>query len=176
MDAPTLTRSWPALAAVGSGLLLLALGAGALAPSLGGPRSTAEAVIAASLILLGAAALGWAIGTLRCGRPVLPRIGMVAALTSLLVCILALAADPTRTSVAAVAAAALLLVIAGSFCALAVGRRGEAWRRDGRTGMIGMVVGSALVAALVTPALAATEVGRLAPDHGSHVLVDQHAH
>jgi hypothetical protein len=42
--------------------------------------------------------------------------------------------------------------------------------------MIGMIIGSAVVAALVTPALAATEVGRLAPDHSSHTVLEQHSH
>lgn len=176
MDAPTLTRSWPALAAVGAGLLLLALGAGALAPALGGPRSAAAAALAVALMLLGAAALAWAIATLRSGRPVSPRLGIAGALLAMLGCATALVSDPTRTSIAAIGAAVLLLVITGSFCAFAVGRRAAARHRDGRTGMIGMIVGSAVVAALVTPALAATEVGRLAPDHGSHTVLEQHSH
>ncbi|WP_442576784.1 hypothetical protein ACSBPH_06520 [Microbacterium sp. F51-2R] len=176
MDAPTLTRSWPALAAVGAGLLLLALGAGALAPALGGPRSAAAAAIAAALMLLGGAALAWAIATLRSGRPVSPRLGISGALLGILGSVIALLSDPARTSIVAIAAAVLLLVIVGSFCASAVGRRSGARQRDGRTGMIGMIIGSAVVAALVTPALAATEVGRLAPDHSSHSVFEQHSH
>jgi len=39
---------------------------------------------------------------------------------------------------------------------------------DGRLSLIGLVAGALLVAGLATPALAATEAGRLAVPHGEH--------
>ena len=43
--------------------------------------------------------------------------------------------------------------------------------------MVGFLLGAVAVAGVVTPALASTEAGRLAPDHGSHtLLVDPHGH
>lgn len=162
--------SWPAVVAWGSGLVQLALGAGMLTSE--GSDAAARA-IGFALATLGAAGLLWGALTLSRGRIVAPRLGVAGALVGLTAGALALAVDPGRTSVVAVAAASALLVTAGVACAITLRRMPSA----GRPGIVGLLIAAVVVAALVTPALAATEAGRLAPDHGGHELVrGEHQH
>jgi hypothetical protein len=169
---PTLTvrwtGSWPAVAAWGAALLQLALGAGALTGEGGGAWS---ATTGAALVVLGAGGLVWGTAALARGRIVVPRAGVAGSLAGVVVAALALAADPAHVSIVAVAAASVLLVALGAACGLRI-RGGEARGTDAsRPGILGLLIGALLVAALVTPALASTEAGRLAPDHSSHDLV-----
>ncbi|GAA1757910.1 hypothetical protein [Agromyces humatus] len=168
------TRSWPMLAAVGAGLVLLAVAAGA-----GGIVQPAAAVF-------GVAALVWSILALRAGRLVAPAAALVAC-SVFLVGAGALVATGWvgRADVAAgplVAASAFIVVVAAS-CALALRRArvtatapARAARPDGppaagfdRRSLVGLVAGAALVAALATPALAATPAGGQAVPHGEHL-------
>jgi len=116
------TRSWPMLGALGAGLVLAALAAGA-----GG----APQVVLAGL---GVAALGWGGLSLHAGRILAPRAVLATAATALV-------------------SLGLLVMV------------------DGRASLLGLVGGAALVAALATPALAATDAGRQAQPHGEHAVV-----
>ncbi|WP_375385118.1 hypothetical protein [uncultured Microbacterium sp.] len=170
--APVLrTSSWPAVAGWGAALLQLALGAGALT----GAGGVWLGVAGATLAILGAGGLVWGAATLARGRIVVPRVGVAGALGGIAAATVVLMLDPLRTSVVAVAAASALLIAAGIGCGIAV-RRGPAGRAT-RTGVLGLLVAAVLVAGVVTPALGATEAGRLAPSHTGHDLIfDEHQH
>ncbi len=176
VDAPTLTRSWPALGAVGAALIQLALGAGPLTAADAGPVLRTAAFL---LVAIGGAGMLWGVVSLARGRPVVPRLGMVGSLAGMVGCGWALTTDPARVSVLAAAAAWVLLAVVGGFCAIQLrADRGSARDADagGRTGVVGILVASAAVAALVSPALAATDIGRLAPDHSEHSVTVTHSH
>lgn len=184
--------SWPVAAGWGAGLIQLSLGAGAITGAQGGAALTAAGV---ALVILGGANLGWGAATLACGRLVVPRASVVGSLAGLVVLATALAIAPARMPVIAVAAASALLVTAGiggaratresavaslsrsADCAVEGSADAAPGGRD-RVALRGLIVSAALVAALVTPVLSATDAGRLAPDHGGHDLVfeDGHTH
>ncbi|UOQ90704.1 hypothetical protein MUN74_07305 [Agromyces endophyticus] len=172
---PRFVRGWPMLAALGAGLVLIATAAGALdatgrASGVGGGAGAGGIVAAAVLVGCGVAAFGWAVVALHAGRLVAPRaalavsLGLVGASAMLL-------ATGTGPSLGV----AVLPLLAGAAFALVVSAGAAARLRGGRrrrTGVprggsvIGMVIGAALVAALATPALAATAAGELAVPHG----------
>lgn len=166
---------WPAIAAWGAGLIQLALGAGTITGVAEGPAIRVAGIL---LIVLGATTIGWGAATLARGRLLVPRLSIAGSLAGVLAAVSALMLDPVRVSVFAVAAAsALLLAVA----------LGAAWerRRASRTNggattdaapsrILPLVVGAFLVAALVTPALAATEAGRHAVPHGQHLTEPDH--
>ena len=159
-----MTRSWPMLGALGAGLVLTALAAGA-----GG----APQVVLAGL---GVAGLGWAVLSLHAGRIVAPRTVLATSAGALAVVGLLVATGAMADAAGLPLAAASLFVVAVALSAAFQVRRGRAAgaeprpRRaiDGRMSLLGLAGGAALVAALATPALAATEPGRLAVPHGQH--------
>ena len=176
MTAPAaMTRSWPMLGALGAGLVLAALGAGA-----GG----APQVVLAGL---GVAALGWGVLSLRAGRMLVP-VGVLAVGVTTLAVGAGAVAGGAMTDVAGLplAAASAFIAWVALAAALAVrsGRvarattdaavpeeRTEPASRDlaeTRRTLAGLAIGALLVSALATPALAATEAGRLAEPHGQH--------
>lgn len=159
--------AWPAVAAWGAGLVHLALGAGAVTAR-GGAQFAGLPLIA-----LGAAFLVWGAVVLARGRLVAPRTTVAGVLAGLAAGALALAADPVRTSVAAVAAASVLLIAVGFGCgrALRAGRGTDA----ASPRLAGLLVAAIVVAGIVTPALAATEAGRHAHDHGE-IVEPAHSH
>lgn len=172
-----MTRSWPMLGALGAGLVLAALAAGA-----GGAPQVA-------LAGLGAAALGWGVLSLRAGRLLAPRTVLGVAVAALLVGGAAVGAG-AMTDVAGLPLAAASVFIASVALSAAVAvraRRAKHVRaeepaslraeepakpasRDPRAlnTLVGLAVGAALVSALATPALAATEAGETAVPHGRH--------
>ena len=163
---------WPAITGWGAGLVLFALGAGAVSGSTVQPAGLL-------LIALALLALAWGAVTLARGRLIAPRASVVGALAGLVAGGLALAVDPARTSVFAVAAASVLLVATAIGC----GRALRATTRlenapSSKPRLAGIFVAAVVVSALVTPALGATEAGRLAPDHSVHggVIEDSHHH
>lgn len=187
-DAP----SWPAFAAWGGGLIQLALGAGAITGAGGIPAIRAAGIL---LAVIGVVAIGWGAATLARGRIVVPRLGIAGSLAGILATVAAMALDPTRVSVFAVAAASALLVAVALGCALAVRRAARSRTRfptpsplaadassgaSGRVGpaggrrLVGLVVSAVLVAGVVTPALAATEAGQHAVPHGEMVEPGHH--
>jgi hypothetical protein len=158
--------AWTAVAAWGAGLIEVALGAGAMA---GGDIDRGAGVV---LVALGAASLAWGAATLVRGRIVVPRASVVAAFAGILAAVIAMALDPARTSVAAVGAAALLLVAIALACARQIRTRADA----APPRLAVLLAAAVVVAGVVTPALGATEAGRLAPDHGTHGVVDPGHH
>ncbi|WP_137845867.1 hypothetical protein [Microbacterium sp. 2FI] len=169
--APTSAPSWAAVAAWGAGLVELALGAGALT---GADGSGAARGAGTALVILGLASLVWGVATLMRGRLVTPRFAIGAALAGMVATAVALMADPSRTSVIAVVAASVLLLACslGAAHALRTGTATDA----GAPRLSVLFVTAVIVAGVVTPALGATEAGRLAPDHGEHSVVDPGHH
>ena len=170
----TMARTWPKLAAFGAGLVLLALAAGA-----GGP---AGGVLAG----VGIAALAWGVLSLHLGRPIAPGATLAVGV-ALLVGAAALVgsgfAGTAGVPAGPLLAASVFAAVVAAQAAAVVRRRSRAGtpsqakglpdgaRRaaiDGRLSLAGLVAGALLVAALATPALAATEAGRLAVPHGEH--------
>ncbi|MDJ1114295.1 hypothetical protein [Microbacterium dauci] len=177
MTASALTRSWPALAAWGAGLLDLGLGAGAVTQG-ADPASRGVGVL---LVFVGTATLAWGVAALATGRLVLPRLTTGGSLVAIAAVVAALALDPQGVSALAVASALLLTLVVGIAAALTVRRaaRSEAdatpaasaAREPRRTSMIGLIAGCIVVAGLVTPSLGSTAVGSDAPSHSDHELV-----
>ncbi|GAA1960554.1 hypothetical protein GCM10009776_24000 [Microbacterium deminutum] len=158
--------SWAAVSAWGAGLLEIALGAGMMTEA-GGAARGAGAV----LIIIGAGAIGWGAAMLARGRVIAPRASMAGALAGLIAAVVALGIDPVRTSVAAVGAASALLVAVALACGWVVRRQRRGTVRTAQPRLSALLVAAVIVAAVVTPALGATEAGRLAPDHSGHGLV-----
>ncbi|MGF6822195.1 hypothetical protein M2317_001099 [Microbacterium sp. ZKA21] len=168
--------AWPSIAAWSGGLILLALGAGALTAAEGGPaiRSMGAALVAA-----GAAAIGWGAASLILRRTLAPRSGIAGAMASAAIAVAAFVLDPARMGILAIAPAVAMLLVVGVACALELravrsrsGRGGNAER--GRLAEI--IVGAVLAAAIVTPALSAVEAGYLAPAGGTVVIPDTGHH
>ncbi|MEF3404773.1 hypothetical protein [Agromyces sp. CCNWLW203] len=163
-------RSWPMLAAFGAGLVLAALAAGA-----GGAMQPA-------LVVAGVAALGWGGLALRAGRVIAPSATLVvaaAALVGMAAVVSTGAAERTDVAPGPLAAASVFIVVVALSAGLELrgrtrrsARAAADRRRDGAASdtarLLGLVAGAALVAALATPALAATEAGETAVPHGTH--------
>ncbi len=176
--------AWPAVAAWGAALILLALGAGAITAADGsGPADASAAGAAGSwavglpLITLGAAGLAWGALTLARGRVVAPRAAVAGALAGLVAGGAALGVDPVRTSVAAFGAVTVLLVAVALGCGRALRSTDRTPDAAPRRRLAGLLVAAVVVAGIVTPALGATEAGRSA-GHSGHgiVLEDGHSH
>jgi len=164
--------AWPSIAAWSGGLILLALGAGALTAGEGGPAIRAMGI---ALAAAGAAAIGWGVATLILGRTVVPRIGVAGAMASAGIVVTAFALDPVRMGILAVAPAVAMLLVAGIGCALELRARRSRPHRSGGAGrarLAEIIIGAVLAAAVVTPALSAVEAGYLAPAGGDVVVPD----
>jgi len=80
MTAATFTRSWPSVSAWGAGLIVAALGAGAIVR----PGSEAASVaLGAGAVVLGLAALAWGGAVLATGRTLVPRAALGGSLAAL---------------------------------------------------------------------------------------------
>ena len=168
----TLARTWPMLCALGAGLVLLALAAGA-----GGITGVALAGV-------GIAGLGWGVLSLHAGRAIVPATALgvsVALLVGAGVVVGTGLAPNSGVAVGPLVAASVFIVVVAAHGAFLVRRRARTARPtpapqlaprpaaiDGRTSLSGLVVGAVLVAGLATPALAATDAGELAVPHGEH--------
>jgi len=155
------TRSWPPLAAWGAGLIQLALGAGAITGEDAGARLPGILVA-----IVGTASLVW--GGVRLGGRPATTAGMIVALSGIAATTAVLIAAPARTSVLAAAAAVMLAAVTGAV----TGRERRVRRMRvadppsaSRAAVTGILIGALAVAGIVTPALGATEAGRLAPAH-----------
>ncbi|MFB7250023.1 hypothetical protein [Microbacterium sp. NPDC056234] len=193
MNSPTMTASpastalaaparratvavWPSIAAWSGGLILLALGAGALTAAQGAP---AIRLMGVALVAAGAVAIGWGAATLILGRTLAPRIGVVGAMASAAIAVAAFALDPSRMGILAVAPAVALLLVVGVACALELRALRSRPRQDGTPGrarLAEIIIGAVLAAAVVTPALSAVEAGYLAPAGGDVVIPDTGHH
>lgn len=167
LPAPSRVASVVAVTAWGAGLIQIALGAGAVT---GGSAASAAGF---ALMAIGAAGISGGAATLARGRIVVPRASVVGALLGIVSAFAAVALDPARISVIAAAAASVLWVVVALGSATAL----RTPRRSGAVSLTTLFVSAAVVAALVTPALSATEASLLAPHDGRPaIVVDEHRH
>jgi hypothetical protein len=172
----TITRTWLAFAAIGAGLVHLALVISSPVP------------IAIALVLIGVAEFGWGVLALARERVAAPRLVLFFALVPMLLWGLTVASatlfeDPGISSslgFGALAAATVLELFIAITLAVQL-RRGVDFAAAPKTPPAGryilaLVVGGILVGAITTPALAATDAGRNAHHHGTDTLViDPHS-
>lgn len=196
-SASSVGRAWPPLAALGAGLIHLAVAA------------SAPAVLAVLLAVIGIAEVVWGVAVLRAGQPVLVRLALVVSSASSALWV-AVAFSLTAVGAAEPAASVPLLPLGAAtvftlsvaiICArslrradaaaavtastgsasstaqtspAAPGAGGSGWRFVGA-----FAASAALVSAIATPALAATEAGQYAHPHGEHgveLVVPGHEH
>ena len=164
----TLTRSWLAFAAIGSGLIHLAL-------VVGSPLG-----LGIVLALLGLVEFGWGVLTFARESVALPRTVLAGALAPVLVwALLLVSATISETPAVAEALPLLPLGIAALFELFIAATIAIHLRRAGKSDaaptapgvgryLLGLALGALVVAALTTPALAATDAGTYAVPHGEH--------
>lgn len=172
---PAITRTWIAFAAVGTGLIHVAL-------VIGSPLA-----LGIPLAILGVVEFGW--GLLAFTRDELPfaRAAMVVALAPLIVWgLLVAAASALQLSALATVldvvpwgvAAIFQLFVAGMLSLHArrerEGKRTAASAPGAGRYLTALTLGALAVSALTTPALAATEAGIYAQPHGEHDSHDGH--
>jgi hypothetical protein len=172
----TITRTWLAFAAIGAGLIHLALVISSPVP------------IAIVLILVGIAEFGWGVLAFARERVAAPRLVLFFALVPLLLWGLTVAAstvfdDPEISSslgFGALGAATVLELFIAITLAVQL-RRGVDFAKVPATPpagryLLALVVGGILVGGITTPALAATDAGQHAHQHGTDTLViDPHS-
>jgi hypothetical protein len=165
----TITRGWIAFAAIGTGLIHLAMVVGAPLPF--GP----------ALLVIGLAELAWGVCAMARTHLPLPRAAFAGALIPLLLwaAVLGVAVVLDTPDIAA-PLPFLPLAVTTVFELFAAAVLGARLRRSpapadppsaGRY-LTGLLVGSLAVAALTTPALAATASGEYAQPHGEHTGVE----
>jgi hypothetical protein len=164
----SITRTWLAFAAIGAGLVHLAL---VISSPL--PVGAVEAI-------LGFVEFGWGVLTFSRERIAYPRAVLFGALVPLMLWALLVGiATAFRTPEIASSLGFVALGIATVlelFIAVTIAihiRRGTDFRSIPRAPsagryLVGLAVGAVVVAALTTPALANTEAGTFAVPHGSH--------
>lgn len=159
-------RSWVAFAAVGAGLIHLAL------------ALTADPGLAIPLVLFGFAEFAW--GVLAFARETLiaPRVAMVTVLVPTVAWVALLAVAPGAASSLGflpLAVAALFAFFVAIMIAVSLRRATDAAPPQPTIArfLVGILVGAAVVAGLTAPAIAATEAGGSSvpdtffePDHG----------
>lgn len=164
----TVTRTWLAFAALGTGMIHLALVLGSPLP------------VGVALVIFGAIEITWAVLTFRRESIAVPRLVLLGALLPILLWGMILAAATTleapevasSLSLTAMGLAAVLELFAAGVIAVQL-RRGVDFAAPSRTPkagvyLAGLVVGGMIVAGITTPALAATEAGLYAQPHGEH--------
>ena len=174
MNAATFVRSWPSVSAWGAGLILAALGAGAIV----GPSSgAASRGLGAGLVVLGVAALVWGGAVLALGRIIAARATLVGVLAGILLATALMFVLPSHTSVIAIAAAALLLVVVGAAVATHLRRRDDgAPRTPQPMSVLGLLLAASIIAVVVTPALGATQDAVLIRDDGTVPVITHEGH
>lgn len=176
MTAATFVRSWPSVSAWGAGLITAALGAGALTRPDSGVVADGLGI---GLVLLGLASLAWGGAVLSAGRLVTPRAALAGSLVSILAVVALLFVVPAHTSVLAVAAASLLLVVVGATAAThlrRLRRTASAPRTAQPMSVVGLLVAAAVIAVVVTPALGATQNAVLLRDDGTVPVITHEGH
>jgi len=176
MTAATFVRSWPSVSAWGAGLITAALGAGAIVL----PDSGAVARgLGIGMVILGLASLTWGAAVLSAGRLVVPRLALGGTLLALLLTASLMFASPAHTSILGVTAGAALLVVVGATVAVHL-RRTRQDAAHSRTAqpmsVVGLLVASAVIAVVVTPALGATQNAVLLRDDGTVPVISHEGH
>lgn len=157
-----IVRTWMAFAAIGAGLIHVALVLGSSLP------------LGIAFAVLGLAQFGWGVLTFARDSVPLPRVALVVALAPIVIAGAAsgfgLAVIPGSVRLLPLAVASLFeLFIAGVLASqVRRGARKEASPVTPAVGryLLGLLVGGLVVASLTTPALAATEAGQHAQPHG----------
>jgi len=167
-----ITRGWLAFAAIGAGLIHLALVLGA-PPTLGIP-----------LGLLGAAEFAWGVLTLSRDRVLLPRVARIVAIAPVLLWSLLVVAGTVLGTIDLAWGVPLLpLAIATGFelfiaayLSLLLRHEGQPPAPPASSGkyLIGLFAGALVVGALTTPALAMTQAGT--PSGGPGFEIVDHGH
>jgi hypothetical protein len=161
----TITRGWIAFAAIGTGLIHLAMVVGAPLP------------FGVALVVIGSAELVWGVCAMARTRLPLPRVAFAGALVPVLLWALVLSAAVVLGTPSIAAPLQFFpLAIATIFELFVAAVIGAHLRRSIETlpapgagkYLLGLLVGSLVVAALTTPALAATASGEVAVPHGEH--------
>lgn len=174
MNAATFVRSWPSVSAWGAGLIIAALGAGAIVRSDSGAPATGLGI---GMVILGLASLAWGAAALSTGRLVVPRLALSGALVALALATALMFAAPAHTSIIGVAAGSVLLVVVGATAAVHLRRHGTAAGRAAQPmSVTGLLVAAAVIAVLVTPALGATQDAVLLRDDGTVPAVTHEGH
>ncbi|MGN7969438.1 hypothetical protein [Microbacterium sp. 22296] len=175
MNAATFVRSWPSVSAWGAGLIVAALGAGAIVRSDSGAPATGLGI---GMVVLGLASLAWGAAALSTGRLVVPRMTLAGALIALLATTALMFIAPAHTSIIAAAAASVLLVVVGATVAVHLRRRRSTSspRTAQPMSVTGLLVAAAVIAVLVTPALGATQDAVLLRDDGTVPVVTHEGH
>jgi hypothetical protein len=163
---PTIRRTWLAFAAIGTGLIHLALVIGSPLP------------LGLVLAVFGLAEFGWGVLTFARETLVLPRVALVVAVVPVVAwTLLLVTSSVSETPGIAASLGFLPLAVASLFELFAVAVLGTYLRRHRATDappappgvaryLLGLAAGALVVAALTTPALAATGAGGLAVPHG----------
>jgi hypothetical protein len=174
VNAATFVRSWPSVSAWGAGLILAALGAGAIV----GPSSgAASRGLGAGLVVLGVGALVWGGAVLALGRLITPRATLGGVLTGILFSAALMFVLPSHTSVIAIAAAVLLLIVVGAAVAAHLRRRPDPAPRTAQPmSVLGLLLAASIIAVVVTPALGATQDAVLIRDDGSVPVITHEGH
>lgn len=176
MNAATFVRSWPSVSAWGAGLIVAALGAGAIVRSDSGALATGLGI---GMVVLGLSFLVWGAAALSTGRLVVPRVTLVGALVALVATTALMFIAPAHTSIIGVAAASVLLVVVGATVAVHLRRRrrgASATRTAQPMSVTGLLVAAAVIAVLVTPALGATQDAVLLRDDGTVPVITHDGH
>ncbi|CAN5177682.1 hypothetical protein BH11ACT4_BH11ACT4_10140 [soil metagenome] len=168
----TITKAWLAFAAVGAGLIHFALVVGSPLP------------LGIVLAVVGLAEFGWGVVTFAREDVALPRLVLVGALAPLLAwgLLLVTSTAAENPSIARslplfpLAIAALFELFIAVTLAAHLRRLGSARPAPRPPGigryLLGLAAGALLVAALTTPALAATQAGGAVPQEGNGTLFD----
>lgn len=163
---PTLTRTWLAFAAIGAGLIHLALVIGLPLP------------VGLVLAALGLVEFGWGVLTFAREPLVAPRVALVVALMPVVTWTLLLVTSSVSEAPELAASFGFLpLAVASLFELFAVAVLGVHLRRRRESDaasvfpgtfryLLGLAVGALVVAGLTAPALAATEAGLFSQPHG----------
>ncbi|MDQ1085125.1 MULTISPECIES: hypothetical protein [Microbacterium] len=176
MTAATFLRSWPSVSAWGAGLIVAALGAGAIVR----PGSEATAIgLGTGMVVLGLALLAWGGAVLSKGRLLAPRATLAGTLATLVATAALVVVDPAHTSILGAAAASVLLVVVGATAAGHLRRvrdEGSADRSAQPMSVVGLLVAAAVIAVVVTPALGATQNAVLLRDDGTVPVITHEGH
>jgi hypothetical protein len=166
------TATWPAVAAWATGLVEAALGAGAIV----GPYAEASsAVVGALLVATGLVTLVWGGAVLALGRLVAPRAALGGGMLGVVLLLALLLLAPTRTSVLAAAIAMAMSLVAQGFCAAVVRRHRDRRRElDAARSVAGFLLAAAVLSAVVTPALGATQDAVIQGQDGTVPVVSHH--
>lgn len=145
-----ITRSWIAFAAVGSGLIHLAL------------VLSSPVVVGALLAVIGIAGFGWGVLVMFDERFLAPRVAVIAALAPIVIWLAVLFVGTPELSAGfrpfpLAIATVLELFVAGAIALHLRRGRVAATPSTGRL-VIGVVAGILVIGALVTPALASTDL------------------